>query len=139
MRVKLICKMVLLAVMVALVACGGKYADAEKVYGEFADAMEAYLQELDKAADAAAVADAINGFADDMETLAPRMKEITAKYPELKDPQNVPENLKPSKERSDQMAKKMAGTFMSIMKYMGDEKVRSAFERLGSSMTVFGK
>lgn len=120
------------------IACGGKYSDAEKVYTEFADAVETYIQALEKADDGDAVADAINTFSDKIETLAPRMKEINDKYPELKDPDNIPEKLKPIKERSDQMAKQMPGTFMKAMQYVNEEKVKVAFERLGQVMASIG-
>lgn len=131
--------MMLAGVVALLIACGGKYSDAEKVYTEFTNAMEVYLQDLEKADDADTVASAIEDFADEMEELTPRMKEINAKYPELKDPNNVPEKLKPIKERSDKMALQMAGTFMKAMKYMEDEKVKTAFNRLGKVMTSIGK
>ena len=90
MRRKLIIGIILAGVVVALVACGGKYADAEKIYTEFADAMDVYLADLEKATDAETTAEAINNFSDVMEGLAPRMQKISAKYPELKDPENVP-------------------------------------------------
>lgn len=139
MRVKSIVGLMLISLAAVLVACGGKYADAEKVYTEFADAMDVYLADLDKAKDADATAAAINEFTDVMEDLAPRMQEINAKYPELKDPENVPEELKPIKERSDKTAMQMAGTFMKAMQHMKNPEVNAAFTRLGKVMTGIGK
>lgn len=139
MRAKLISGMILVGVVVSLIACGGKYGDAEKAYTEFADAMESYLQELEKADDAASMTVAINAFADDMEELTPQMKKLNTKYPELKDPNNIPEKLQPIKERSDEMAMQMAGTFMKVMPHMKDAEVRAAFERLGKIMMSVDK
>lgn len=139
MRVKLIVGMILIGLVAVLIACGGKYADAEKVFTEFADAMDVYLQDLEEAKDADATAKAINEFADVMEGLAPRMQKISAKYPELKDPENTPEKLKPIKERSDKTAMKMAGTFMKAMQHMKNPEVNAAFTRLGKVMSSMGK
>lgn len=138
MRAKLICGTMLATALVTLFACGGKYGDAEKVYTEFADAIEAYIQALERSNDADAVAKAINVFADDLNELTPRMKEIISKYPELKEPKNLPEKLRHAKERSDQAAQRMGGTFMKATAYMGDDKVKAAFERLGQAMTLMG-
>jgi len=52
----------------------------------------------------------------------------------LKDEDNQPEGLKPSQEKAEQLAKKMAGSFMKIMPYMGDTEVQAAQKRFSKAM-----
>ncbi len=125
---------VLLAAFV-MSGCGGKYADVKKVSGKFAKATEAYVAELDKADDAKAVAKAINSYADALEKFWPQMQKLSEKYPKLKDHTNPPKGLEASQKEAEAAGKKMAGTFMKIMPYMGDPEVRKAQERLGAVMS----
>ncbi|MCD4655565.1 hypothetical protein K8T06_16715 [bacterium] len=124
----------LLTISFLIIGCGGKYSDAEKIYGEYVVAIEKYVTNLEKADNAKEVAKAVNKFADDMEDLMPRMKKLSEKYPELKDTSNPPEELKETQARADEMGMKMAGSMMKMMPYMKDPEVRKAQERLGSIM-----
>ncbi|MCP4687992.1 MAG: hypothetical protein GY859_08075 [Desulfobacterales bacterium] len=124
----------LLALVVVFSACGGKYDDVVEVNTEFADAAENYIEGLDKAGGADDVADAVNTFADKMEKLGPRMKELADKYPELKNPDNLPEELKASRERVDAMGMKIGGAMMKTMKYMNSSKVMEAQKHLQQAM-----
>jgi len=114
--------------------CGSKYSDAIKLNKEYADLMERYVAEIDKADDANKVATAMNRYADALEDLWPRMKQLSEKYPELKDIENQPEELKESQSRAEEMGKKIAGTFMKIMPYMEDPEVQKAQQRIFAVM-----
>ncbi len=126
-----------LSVFFIMAACGGgKYSDAIKLNTKFADAMEEYIGNLEKADNAGAVAGAINDFATQMETLGPQMRKLSEKYPELKnkDQDHYPEALRECQKRSEELGLRMAGSFMKTMKYMNDSKVRAAQERLQKAM-----
>jgi len=125
---------VLLAAIVVS-GCGGKYGDVKKLQGEFGEATEAYVADLEKADDAKSVAKAMNSFADEMEVLWPKMRAISEKYPELEDQENPPKELEASQAEAEAAGKKMAGTFMKIMPHMTNAEVRDAQERLGKIMS----
>lgn len=125
---------VLSFLMIAAIGCGGKYSDAVEVNESFLDAMIDYTDGLEKADNAGKVADAMNEFADRMEVLGPEMKKISEKYPELKDPENQPEEFKKLRQKSDKMEKNFAGSFMKTMQYMNDSEVRKAQQRFSAAM-----
>jgi len=124
----------LLAVMVLMSGCGGKYADVKKMNTEFVGITEGYVADLEKADSAKEVAKAMNRYADKLEKIWPKMKKQAEKYPELKGGKNVPEELKETQEKSNAMGMKMAGTFMKVAPYMGDLEVSKAQERIGKIM-----
>ena len=130
---------VLSLLMVAVVACGGKYGDAVEVNEDFLDAMGDYLNGLEKADSSGKVADAMNAFADRMMVIGPEMKKISEKYPELKDENNQPEEFKELRKKSDEMEKKFAGSFMKTMQYMKDPEVRKAQQHLAEAMKTLAK
>lgn len=119
-------------------ACGGKYDDAVATNNKFVDAIETYVSDMETAEDADAVADALNDFAARVEKIAPEMKKIADKYPELKDPEQIPESLKESQAEAEAVSMKMAGQMMKTMTYMGDEDVKAAQLRLQKAMASLG-
>ena len=135
LRVAMVCSLVLLL----LSACGGKYDDAVAVHKKFADAMEDYIGNLEKANDAGSVADAINDFAAEIEEIGPEMKKIAKKYPELKNPDQVPGELKETKARMDSFGMKMGQQMMKAASYMRDARVKKAQLRLQKAMAAMGK
>jgi hypothetical protein len=122
--------------VLSLLACGGggSYSDAIEVNQDFVDAMEHYLDGIEKADSGSSMAGVINDYADRIDKLAPRMKEIAAKYPEWKDHSKIPEALKPLSEKAESLSNRMAGSFMKAMKYMQDPDVQAAQKRLADSM-----
>jgi hypothetical protein len=134
---KLSCGMIMLVAFFMFIGCGGgKYSDAIKVNTQFVDATENYVSALEKADNAGAVADAVDAYAAKVEKIAPRMKKLAEKYPELKDQNNVPEELKESQKKATAVGLRMAGSFMKAMKHMGDAKVKAAHERLQKAMAL---
>ena len=127
---------VALAALLSALACGGgnDYGEAVKVNTKFVDAMEGYINDIDKADSASAIVEAIDAYAQEIEKLAPEMKAIAAKHPEWKDMGKVPEELKPVQEKVRKIAAKIPSTFMKTMKYMMDTEVQEAQKRLQDAM-----
>ena len=123
-----------LAVSLLMAGCGGKYADAKKVNKEYMDLVKGYIDDLDKAESAKDAAKAIDRFADGMQALWPKMKALSEKYPELKDRNSVPEELKETQEEAAEMGKKMGNSMMKLMPYMNDPDVQKAQKRLQEIM-----
>jgi len=123
-----------LAFSLMVAGCGGKYSDAKKLNAEYVELVQVYMEDLDKADNAKAVAKAINRFADGMEGLWPKMQKLSEKYPELKDKKNPPEELQESQKAAQEMGVKMMGSMMKLMPYMNDPEVRKAQKRLQEAM-----
>ena len=96
--------------------------------------MQGYVDDLDKTESAKDAAKAINRFADGMEDLWPKMKALSEKYPELKDRNNVPEELKEMQAEAAEVGKKMGSSMMKLMPYMNDPDVQKAQKRLQELM-----
>jgi hypothetical protein len=124
-------------IMVVGLSCSGpKYSDAVAVNKSFVDAMQVYLNDMEKANSAQEVADALDSFATKVEKIAPRMKEISKKYPELKDPKRQPEELKAIRQQSTALGKKMGGIMMKLMQYRDDPGVKTAQMHLQKAMSL---
>jgi len=125
----------LLSPLFLLNGCGDKkYADVKEVNEDVAKAMATYMAELDKSDNARDVAKAIDHFADEMEAIAPKMKKLAEKYPELKDMSNPPEELRDSQAKVEALGQKFAGSMMKLMPYMNDPEVQKAQERMNAAM-----
>ena len=133
--VRLMLVLLVLAVALLISGCGGKYADAKKVNKEYMEVVQRYIDDLGKAEEAKDAAKAINRFADGMEELWPKMKALSEKYPELKDRNNPPEELKEMQAQAQEMGKKMGNSMMKVMPYMTDPEVQKAQKRLQEVMT----
>lgn len=113
---------------------GGKYADVIALNKQYVKLMETYIADLDKADSATKVSDAMNRYADGLEKIWPQMMEMGEKYPELQNPNNLPDELRPAQEEAESLAQKMMGTFQKIMPYMEDPEVVKAQQRLSAIM-----
>jgi uncharacterized protein YjgD (DUF1641 family) len=125
----------LLVLVFFVVGCGGnKYGDAIELNERFVGLMEEYVVSLEKSASAKEVIAAMSRFADGMEVLGPKMKEMAEKYPEWRDKNSQPEALKPSQEKVEEVAEKFQGSIMKIMPHMRDPEVQAAFKRVSAAM-----
>jgi len=121
-----------------LSACGG--GDTPKsVMNDYFDLMDNYLNGMEKADSADDIVDVLETFSKKMETLAPRMKAIMEKYPELKGMKGgkLPEEYKDLNDRMQKMMPRMVGIFGKMMKYGNDPKVKEAqkkFQEAKSSL-----
>jgi hypothetical protein len=134
MSVKRMLGLVLIGFIVVLVGCGSKYSDLVKVDTEYLNATDEYVTGMGKASSAKEMAKVINRYADKMEKLAPRLKEIRKKYPELKNNKTVPEELKPIVKKAEALQQKMAAGYLNMKKYMMDPDVQAAQQRLQTAM-----
>jgi hypothetical protein len=123
-----------LSVLLLVAGCAGKYDDAKKVNKEYMALVQGYIDDLDKTESAQDAAKAINRFADGMEDLWPKMKALAEKYPELKDPNNIPEELKEMQTEAAEVGRKMGSSMMKLMPYMQDPEVQKAQKRLQEIM-----
>ncbi len=137
---KLVLVLCLLASLFGLQGCGGKkYDDVKEVNQDMVTVMDEYVAALDKSTTAQDAAQAINRFADKMEALAPKMKTLMEKYPELKDTDNPPEELKDLQQKAEALGQKIAGSMMKLVPYMNDPEVKKAQERMAGAMMELGK
>ena len=135
MRIKLFFAAAVVAVL-ALLACSGgsDQGDAVKVNTKFVDAMETYLNAIEKADSPSAVVDAVNAYAREIEELAPEFKAIAAKHPDWRDMHKAPEELRPIQEKAAKIAAQIPTTIMKTMQYMMDPQVQEAHQRLQEAM-----
>jgi hypothetical protein len=117
-----------LSLLVGGFACkgGGKYADAISVIEKFVASNEGLLKSLEGAKDAESVAAALNKATADVKELAPKMKALGEKYPEFKNMENPPAELKPAVDKLMAVAGKMMGVFEKIGPFLSDPKVQEA-------------
>lgn len=119
--------------IVGLIACGGgggKYGEVTKIMEKSAKIMDNFVSNVEKADSGKEVAAAINSFADEMEKMKPKMKELEQKYPELKNQSNPPAELAPIMKKSQDMWQRMGAAMMKIGQYRNDPEVKKAQDRL---------
>ena len=73
----------IISLFLILSACGGGDTP-ESVMNDYFDLMDNYLDGIEKADSADDIVDVLEAFSKKMERLAPRMKAIMVKHPELK-------------------------------------------------------
>lgn len=126
---------IFLLLPMAVICQGGEdYSDVLEANEEFYAAMEKYIDALDNAKSAGEVAAAMNLFADGIEKVAPKMKKARVNHPELKDPNNMPEELTAMKEKSKELNNRYAGSFMKLLNHLKDPEVKKAQERVSRAM-----
>lgn len=108
---------------------GGKYDEVVPLMDKVVKGLEKFVNDLEKAGSAAAVAAALDSYSDFMIKIGPKLKELSKKYPELDKEENTPEELKPFKEKIDKLTIKLAGLYAKINQYMKDPVVEKAFKR----------
>jgi len=122
--------------LAGFMACakGGKYGEAKELMNKSLTAMEAYINEIDQAKDAKAVAAAIGHFKDSMAALKPKMQALDKKYPELKDETKAPEEVKPLMTKMQEISGKFINASMKAYQYNQDPEVQKAQEELNKLM-----
>jgi hypothetical protein len=123
-----------------VIACdkggGGKYADVKKVFGKYIEATEKFATIMEGVKSADAVVKAIEDYTVVAKTLGPEIKGFEAKYPEFKDMENPPEELKPLVDRMQAVATKMMGSMSKIAEFASDPKVQAAQAKLNEAMAA---
>ncbi len=121
--------------ILGLVSCGG--GDAKSVLRDYINSMKSFGEDMNSADNAAEVAKALNDYSDNMESLIPKMKALSDKYPELKkmgSNSKLPEEFKEFETEMQEVATKMMGAFMKMSKYAADPKVAEANKRFMKTM-----
>ncbi|MDM8535188.1 hypothetical protein QUF70_00370 [Desulfobacterales bacterium HSG17] len=132
--------LLLFIIMIFFIGCGGgKYDDAIEINKDFIKIAEEYTQELEKAESGKAVAKAMDNYSAKFAKLAPKMKKIKEKYPDIKNDKDVPAEFREMEEKAQQAGIKLAGSFMKIMKYMTDPDVLEAQKKMAQSMQEMNK
>jgi len=62
------------------------------------------------------------------------MKKLREKYPDLKTKKDLPEKLLQSEKDMEKIGKELAGSFMTLVKYVGNPDVMAAQMRLSKAM-----
>jgi 2,4-dienoyl-CoA reductase-like NADH-dependent reductase (Old Yellow Enzyme family) len=105
---------------------GGKYADVTSLMTKYMDSIDKFVAALEKSTSADGVATALNGLTAATKELAPQMKAMGEKYPEFKNMENPPAELKPLMDKVMASATKMMGAMGKAQQYMTDPKVQEA-------------
>jgi uncharacterized protein YjgD (DUF1641 family) len=131
-------KMVWVVMMVllsaAMVSCGGKYDEVESTLTDYADAMEDYVTRMDRAESSDAVVEAMQDYTEKIKSLAPRLKEMNEKFPELASGKAFPKELEKISRRMEDMGQKVQTAMMKTMKYMVDPDVQKALTEQSQAM-----
>lgn len=115
---------------------GGKYAEIKPIIEKMVVSFEKFITDMEKADNADAVVAGLDAFTEMIKKLAPKMKEIIKKYPELKDETTHPEELKPLLKKMDELGKKMFGVMGKIQQFANDPKVKEANQRFMEAMAA---
>jgi uncharacterized protein YecA (UPF0149 family) len=129
--------LIVLSFMSAFVFAG-KYDEVAEVMTTYGNVMMDFANETEKATNADEIAAAMNKFGDGMEKLLPDLLNVMKKYPEIKNTQNPPEELKPLFEKiENEVMKKFMAGMMKIAEYSDAEPVQKAQEKLQKIMVKF--
>jgi predicted small secreted protein len=129
-----------LLLVMSVAACnkggGGKYADVKKVFGKYIDATEKFATTMEGVKSADEVVKAIEAYTLVAKELGPQIKGFEAKYPEFKNMENPPEELKPLVDRMTAVATKMMGSMGKIAEFASDPKVQEAQTKMNEAMAA---
>ncbi len=130
--------MVLITIFVVVMLTGcGKANTPQAVVGEMLDSFDSYIDNMNSASSADDVVAAMDKFAAEMKDIAPRLKALQEKYPELKSGMKggqLPTEFKEFEGRFKEMQPKMMGLVGKMMQYMKDPKVQEAMKKFQTSM-----
>ena len=108
---------------------GGVYSEVKLLLEKVVLSLEKLTAGLEEADDADDVAAALDSYTSDILPLAPKMKELIKKYPELKelkDENTCPEELSPVMQKIGELGKRMVVGFVKVQQYTSDPKVKAA-------------
>ena len=125
----------LLFSLLVISGCGNKYSDAEKVLKKQAEVFEDYIEAMDNVKNSDDMVKAISTFTNDMNDMIPKLQEISKKYPEFKDKDDTPAELKDVIDKITVLSEKMSGVMMKNLQYMADPKVQKALQEQGRIMS----
>jgi len=120
-------------------ACGGGNSDPRSVIKDYINVMENFTTEAEKCNNADDVVAAINKFTEGMKRIAPRIKAMAEKHPELKNLKdgNLPKEYKDLEKKVKELIPRLMGAFGKIAQYASDPKVIEAQKKMQEAMTAF--
>ena len=126
-------KQIMLSVIIAwaLVSCSvDKYGDVKKTYQKVIKLHDAMAASIENAETAEEIAAALNAFTSEMLRIQPDLLNIIKKYPELKDKETIPEDLKPLMEKVEKSGEKASLAMIKVLKYQHYPVVKTALSKL---------
>ena len=115
---------------------GGKYAEIKPLIEKMAVSFEKFITGMEKAENADDVVAELDALTEVMKKLAPKMREIVKKYPELKDERTHPQELKPLLKNMDELGKKLFGVMGKIQQFANEPHVKEANKRFMEAMAA---
>jgi hypothetical protein len=115
-------------------AGGGGHSDLKSVVKDYNKAVEKFITDMDKADNGKSVAAAITGFGEAMKSIKPEMEKMEAKYPQLTQMSEVPEELGEDGRKMQELAMRMGAAMMKAMQYRDDPDVQAAQQALEDIM-----
>jgi len=103
-----------------------KYAEVREAVNSYVSLLETFGTEIEAAQDAKAVAAAMNKLNEAMREVAPKIKTLTAKFPELNDDATTPEELKPFMVKMTDIHPKMMAAMQKANQFSDDPGVQAA-------------
>ena len=96
--------------------------------------MENFINGMEKAEDSQAVVKTLNAFSAEMSDLKPKLQALEKKYPEIKDQENAPEELKPMMKQVEDLSARMINAMMKLYQFGDDPDVQKAAEAMNKLM-----
>lgn len=131
-------KKLIIVVFVAifLASCGGgKYAEVKSVTKEMIAAYKAFNASVEEAEDEQAIIAAMNGLAESISVLKPKMKALQEKFPEIKSRKTMPDNIKEDYEQMREVQRVFMGLYdKKINEYLKDPAVKEANDNMTDIM-----
>ena len=127
---KSIVVMLAVALVAMLASCAPKYADLNDVMGKMIAATDTLVADVDKAADAKAMAAAVTAYTEALKAQQGKFKEVMAKYPELKDAKEPPKELKANVDKLNAMGEKLMAAMGKLQTYAADPEVQAAVQKM---------
>jgi hypothetical protein len=136
-RMKKLFSLLVVGLFLLAYACGGSGGDDPKsVMTDFFKVMDGFFAGVEKADNADDIVAAIDKFSEGMKGVAPRMKKLQEKYPELKNMKDgsLPAELKEFEGKLKELKPKFIGVMGKFMKYATDPKVQAAQQKMMEAM-----
>lgn len=126
----------IMAVVVAASGCGGaKYDDAKEALNTQYEMMSDFAVGVENAKDSAAVVAVLTKFQETAAGAKEQMMAIAEKYPDMKNSENPPEELKEAIKKMDEVGPKFMGAMMKIAQtYGGDSDVQEALKKMQQAL-----
>lgn len=120
-----------MVVVMLVAACGGgKYSDVKDVMSKMNVSMDKFAASMDSVTDAAGAAKALTDFATEFQGFKSTLEDMDKKYPELKDVQDPPAELKEVYDGLQASSGKMMDAMVKIQAYAEDPAVLEAMSKL---------